>query len=115
MSRPSIQSIVDTLTKDDKGKAQKATRPAVVPVVLTQEEPQMEYGVIPTDFADAVVAFRGGFASPVQVRTLQSRYGTEGFFFQALEDLHILNSWAWGREQKTNFRNLFRNRQPIKV
>ena len=86
-------------------------------VMVKKEEPEptMEYGMVPRDFAEAVKACREGRMSLEQRRILQERYGTEGFFFTAVEDIHVINEWSFGRNEKAAFRALFRNRGLIRV
>jgi len=80
-----------------------------------EKEPTMEYGMVPRDFAEAVRAVREGRMSLEDRRILQERYGTEGFFFTAVEDVHALNEWSFGRNEKSAFRALFRSRPPIRA
>jgi hypothetical protein len=91
----------------------KVTEPPPKP--KEEPAPTMEYGMVPRDFAEAVRAVREGRMSYEDRRILQERYGTEGFFFTAVEDIFVINEWAFSRNDKAAFRALFRSRPPIKA
>lgn len=80
-----------------------------------EPEPTMEYGMVPRDFAEAVRACREGRMSYSDRMVLQTRYGTEGFFFTAVEDIYVINEWSFTRNDKAAFRALFRSRDPIRA
>ena len=77
--------------------------------------PTMEYGMVPRDFAEAVKACREGRMNYTEKMVLQTRYGTEGFFFTAVEDIYVINNWEFSRNDKAAFRALFRSRAPIRA
>jgi hypothetical protein len=86
-------------------------------VMVKKEEPAptMEYGMVPRDFAEAVRACREGRMGYADKLLLQTRYGTEGFFFTAVEDIYVINEWEFSRNDKAAFRALFRSRAPIRA